>query len=111
MNCHSYSYGMTKEKKKKKKNLLGEQTRDHGVTTAKTNQPLNGVGKKRCLEEYSHDEDEIWKMAYAMSEDATIEELREIKNNLLSLTEPEYVQTFDVFGNIEDDPKEFHEHY
>ncbi|KAG9304665.1 hypothetical protein G9A89_021445 [Geosiphon pyriformis] len=46
-----------------------------------------------------------------MSEGATTEELREIKNNSLSLPEPEYVQMFDVFGNIENDPEEFHEHY
>ncbi|KAG9299027.1 hypothetical protein G9A89_020340 [Geosiphon pyriformis] len=63
------------------------------------------------LEKYLHNEDEIWRMAYAMLESATTEELREIKNNSLSLPEPEYVQTFDVFGNIEDDPEEFHEHY
>ncbi|KAG9296149.1 hypothetical protein G9A89_014741 [Geosiphon pyriformis] len=50
-------------------------------------------------------------MAYAMSEGATTEELREIKNNLLSLPEPKYIQIFDVFGNIEDELKEFHEHF
>ncbi|KAG9302368.1 hypothetical protein G9A89_011418 [Geosiphon pyriformis] len=51
-----------------------------------------------------------WRIAYAMSEGATTEELREIKNNLLSLPEPEYVQIFDVFGNIEDELEKFHEH-
>ncbi|KAG9302042.1 hypothetical protein G9A89_021086 [Geosiphon pyriformis] len=50
-------------------------------------------------------------MAYAMLEGTTTEELREIKNNLLSLPEPKYVQTFDAFGNIKDNPKEFHKHY
>ncbi|KAG9289669.1 hypothetical protein G9A89_014404 [Geosiphon pyriformis] len=46
-----------------------------------------------------------------MSEDATTEELREIKDNPLSLPEPEYIQTFDVFSNVEDNLEEFHEHY
>ncbi|KAG9291013.1 hypothetical protein G9A89_012885 [Geosiphon pyriformis] len=63
----------------------------------------------RCLEGYSHNEDEIWRMAYAISEDATTEELREIKNNPLFLPKPEYVQTFNVFGNIKDNSEEFHE--
>ncbi|KAG9296084.1 hypothetical protein G9A89_011936 [Geosiphon pyriformis] len=65
----------------------------------------------RHLEEYPHDEDEIWRMAYAMSKGATTEKLREIKNNSLSLSEPEYVQIFDVFSDIEDNSEEFHEHY
>ncbi|KAG9304328.1 hypothetical protein G9A89_019890 [Geosiphon pyriformis] len=34
-----------------------------------------------------------------------------IKNNSLSLLESEYVQTFNIFGNIEDDLEEFHEYY
>ncbi|KAG9301372.1 hypothetical protein G9A89_018044 [Geosiphon pyriformis] len=54
---------------------------------------------------------EIWRMAYAMLKGTTTEELREIKNNPLSLPEPKYVQTFDAFSNIEDNPKEFYEHY
>ncbi|KAG9288704.1 hypothetical protein G9A89_004323 [Geosiphon pyriformis] len=75
--------------------------------------PINDIWKRalRHLEKYLHDEDEIWRMAYAMSKGATTEELREIKDNPLSLPEPEYVQTFDVFDNVEDDPKKFHEHY
>ncbi|KAG9285008.1 hypothetical protein G9A89_009818 [Geosiphon pyriformis] len=51
------------------------------------------------------------RMVYAKTEGATTSELLEIKNNFLSLPEPKYVQTFDVFGNIEDDPKKFYEHY
>ncbi|KAG9295110.1 hypothetical protein G9A89_006091 [Geosiphon pyriformis] len=65
----------------------------------------------RHLERYPHNEDEIWRMVYAMLEGAITEELKEIKNNLLSLSEPEYVQTFNVFGNIEDNPEKFYEHY
>ncbi|KAG9289701.1 hypothetical protein G9A89_014436 [Geosiphon pyriformis] len=63
------------------------------------------------LEGYPYDEDEIWRMAYAMSEDATTEELREIKDNPLLLSEPEYVQMFNIFDNIENDTEKFHEHY
>ncbi|KAG9294138.1 hypothetical protein G9A89_021497 [Geosiphon pyriformis] len=51
------------------------------------------------------------KNLYAKAEDVTTSELLEIKNNPLFLPEPKYIQTFDVFGNIEDDPEEFHEHY
>ncbi|KAG9307522.1 hypothetical protein G9A89_003845 [Geosiphon pyriformis] len=65
----------------------------------------------RRLEGYPHDEHEIWRMMYAMAEGATASELWEIKTNLLSLPEPEYVAMFNVFGNIEDDSEEFHEHY
>ncbi|KAG9305121.1 hypothetical protein G9A89_007761 [Geosiphon pyriformis] len=45
------------------------------------------------------------------AEGVTISKLLEIKNNFLSLPEPEYILTFDVFGNIENDLEEFHEHY
>ncbi|KAG9286835.1 hypothetical protein G9A89_012385 [Geosiphon pyriformis] len=58
--------------------------------------------------------DNAWKqalIAYAKAESATTSELLKIKNNPLSLSKPEYVQTFDVFGNIEDNSKEFHKHY
>ncbi|KAG9287653.1 hypothetical protein G9A89_024003 [Geosiphon pyriformis] len=50
-------------------------------------------------------------MAYAKAEGVTTSKLLEIKNNPLSLPESEYVQTFDVFGNIKDNPKKFHKHY
>ncbi|KAG9296216.1 hypothetical protein G9A89_014808 [Geosiphon pyriformis] len=50
-------------------------------------------------------------MVYTKAEDMTTSKLLEIKNNPLSLPKPEYIQTFDVFGNIEDNPEEFHEHY
>ncbi|KAG9294229.1 hypothetical protein G9A89_021588 [Geosiphon pyriformis] len=50
-------------------------------------------------------------MAYAKAEGATTNKLLEIKNNSLLLLEPEYVQTFDIFVNIEDNLKEFHKHY
>ncbi|KAG9303789.1 hypothetical protein G9A89_018686 [Geosiphon pyriformis] len=58
--------------------------------------------------------DNTWKqalMAYVKAEGMTTSKLLEIKNNPLSLSEPEYIQTFDIFGNIEDDLKEFHKHY
>ncbi|KAG9294676.1 hypothetical protein G9A89_008155 [Geosiphon pyriformis] len=48
------------------------------------------------------------RMASAKTKGATISELLEIKNNSLSLPEPEYVQIFD---NVEDDFEEFHKHY
>ncbi|KAG9284734.1 hypothetical protein G9A89_003037 [Geosiphon pyriformis] len=54
---------------------------------------------------------ELWRMAYVKAEGVTTSELLEIKNNSLSLPKPEYVQTFNVFGNIEDNPEEFHKHY
>ncbi|KAG9289491.1 hypothetical protein G9A89_003650 [Geosiphon pyriformis] len=60
---------------------------------------------------YPHDKHELWRIAYVKTESATTSKLLEIKNNLLFLSEPEYVQTFNIFGNIEDDPEEFHEHY
>ncbi|KAG9291017.1 hypothetical protein G9A89_012889 [Geosiphon pyriformis] len=53
----------------------------------------------------------IWRMASTKAEDAMTSELLEIKNNPLSFPKPKYVQMFNVFGNIEDNPKEFHEHY
>ncbi|KAG9303545.1 hypothetical protein G9A89_018441 [Geosiphon pyriformis] len=55
--------------------------------------------------------DETCQMAYAKAEGVTTSELLKIKNNFLSLSEPEYVQIFDIFGNIKNDPEEFHEHY
>ncbi|KAG9296632.1 hypothetical protein G9A89_002903 [Geosiphon pyriformis] len=50
-------------------------------------------------------------MAYAKAKDTTTSKLLKIKNNSLSLPEPKYIQTFDIFDNIEDDLEEFHEHY
>ncbi|KAG9288708.1 hypothetical protein G9A89_004327 [Geosiphon pyriformis] len=78
-----------------------------------TGTPINNAWKQtlRRLEGYPHNKDEIWRMAYVMSEGATTEKLREIKDNPLSLPKPEYIQMFDIFGNIKDDPEEFHEHY
>ncbi|KAG9307344.1 hypothetical protein G9A89_017173 [Geosiphon pyriformis] len=75
--------------------------------------PIDDIWK-RALQQlggYSHDKHELWRMVYVKTEGITTSELLKIKNNLLSLLEPEYVQTFDVFGNIKDNPKEFHEHY
>ncbi|KAG9296556.1 hypothetical protein G9A89_015148 [Geosiphon pyriformis] len=46
-------------------------------------------------------------MVSAKAEGVTTSELLEIKNNPLALPEPEYVLTFNVFGNIEDDWKNF----
>ncbi|KAG9286353.1 hypothetical protein G9A89_014519 [Geosiphon pyriformis] len=50
-------------------------------------------------------------MVSVKAEGITTNKLLEIKNNPLFLSEPEYVQTFDIFGNIEDDLEEFHKHY
>ncbi|KAG9293964.1 hypothetical protein G9A89_019302 [Geosiphon pyriformis] len=68
-----------------------------------------GMCNETC--QYSHDKDKLWRIVYAKAEDTTTSKLLEIKNNPLLLPEPEYVQTFNVFGNIEDNPKEFHKHY
>ncbi|KAG9299368.1 hypothetical protein G9A89_014016 [Geosiphon pyriformis] len=51
------------------------------------------------------------KMISVKAESATTSKLLEIKNNPLSLPKPEYIMTFDIFGNIEDDSKYFYEHY
>ncbi|KAG9285970.1 hypothetical protein G9A89_022646 [Geosiphon pyriformis] len=50
-------------------------------------------------------------MMNAKAEGVTTSELLEIKNNPLSLLESEYVLTFDIFGNIENNPEEFYKHY
>ncbi|KAG9287829.1 hypothetical protein G9A89_017424 [Geosiphon pyriformis] len=50
-------------------------------------------------------------MASAKTEGMTISELLKIKNNPLFFPEPEYIQTFNVFGDIENDSEEFHKHY
>ncbi|KAG9307080.1 hypothetical protein G9A89_016908 [Geosiphon pyriformis] len=42
------------------------------------------------FEEYPHDENELWRMVYVKAEGATTSKLLKIKNNLLSLPEPEY---------------------
>ncbi|KAG9294288.1 hypothetical protein G9A89_021647 [Geosiphon pyriformis] len=75
--------------------------------------PIDNTWKQvlRQLKKYFHDKHELWRMASVKAEDTTTSELLEIKNNPLSLPEPEYVQTFDIFGNIEDNLEEFHEHY
>ncbi|KAG9304104.1 hypothetical protein G9A89_006014 [Geosiphon pyriformis] len=65
----------------------------------------------RHLERYPHDEHKIWRMASTMAEGATISELLEIKNNPLTLLEPKYIVTFNVFDDVKNDPKQFHEHY
>ncbi|KAG9284595.1 hypothetical protein G9A89_004637 [Geosiphon pyriformis] len=44
-------------------------------------------------------------------EGVTTNKLLKIKNNLLSLPESKYILTFNVFNNIENDPKQFYEHY
>ncbi|KAG9297814.1 hypothetical protein G9A89_000119 [Geosiphon pyriformis] len=63
------------------------------------------------LEGYLHNKHELWRMVYVKAEGTTTSKLLEIKNNPLSLPEPKYIQIFDIFGNIEDNSKEFHEHY
>ncbi|KAG9301530.1 hypothetical protein G9A89_008382 [Geosiphon pyriformis] len=54
---------------------------------------------------------EVIQIANVKAEGITTSKLLEIKNNPLSLFEPEYVQTFDIFGNIKDNLEEFHKHY
>ncbi|KAG9288006.1 hypothetical protein G9A89_017601 [Geosiphon pyriformis] len=44
--------------------------------------------------------DKTCQMTSTKAEDMTISKLLEIKNNPLSLSEPEYIQIFDVFGDI-----------
>ncbi|KAG9300152.1 hypothetical protein G9A89_010562 [Geosiphon pyriformis] len=50
-------------------------------------------------------------MVSTKAEGATTSKLLEIKNNLLTLLKPEYVPMFNVFSNIKDDLKKFHEYY
>ncbi|KAG9306532.1 hypothetical protein G9A89_004729 [Geosiphon pyriformis] len=59
--------------------------------------PINDAWKRvlEQLEEYPHDKDELWRMAYAKTEDMTTSKLLEIKNNPLSFLESKYIQTFD----------------
>ncbi|KAG9296607.1 hypothetical protein G9A89_015199 [Geosiphon pyriformis] len=52
-----------------------------------------------------------WKNILTMNMKSGKCKLLEIKNNPLSLPKPEYILTFNVFGNMKDDLKEFHEHY
>ncbi|KAG9285471.1 hypothetical protein G9A89_010946 [Geosiphon pyriformis] len=73
-------------------------------------------GKKLLLMGACCGDDEEYSIATklyssAKAKDTTTSELLEIKNNSLLLSEPEYILTFNIFGNIEDDPEEFHEHY
>ncbi|KAG9299188.1 hypothetical protein G9A89_013836 [Geosiphon pyriformis] len=93
---HRYFFGTTREKRRKTKNLLGILTKTGKLIMTKMNQQTGN---------------ELWRMAYAKAESMTISKLLEIKNNPLSLPEPKYVQTFNVFGNIEDNSEEFYEHY
>ncbi|KAG9301113.1 hypothetical protein G9A89_012496 [Geosiphon pyriformis] len=87
---------------------IGRQQHDIIVAHASLNMMAD---HQKHLEGYPHDKHEIWRMVYAMTEGATASELWEIKTNPLSLPEPEYAVTFDIFGNVEDDPEEFYEHY
>ncbi|KAG9303590.1 hypothetical protein G9A89_018486 [Geosiphon pyriformis] len=75
--------------------------------------PIDDIWKQalRQLKRYSHDKHKLWRMANAKAESMTTSELLKIKNNPLSLFEPEYILMFNVFSNIEDDLEEFHEHY
>ncbi|KAG9303184.1 hypothetical protein G9A89_004274 [Geosiphon pyriformis] len=50
-------------------------------------------------------------MASVKAESTTTRKLLEIKNNPLFLSESEYVMTFNIFGNIENNPEYFHKHY
>ncbi|KAG9307415.1 hypothetical protein G9A89_017244 [Geosiphon pyriformis] len=52
-----------------------------------------------------------WRMASVMAEGATTSKLLKIKNNLLTLLEPKYIPTFNVFGNIENNLEKFYKYY
>ncbi|KAG9294307.1 hypothetical protein G9A89_001812 [Geosiphon pyriformis] len=84
---------------------LSYLTKKCGMTFLDVEKPATKHAK------YSHDKHKLWRIAYAKAEGMTTSELLEIKNNPLSLSESKYVQTFNIFGNIEDDPEEFYEHY
>ncbi|KAG9284022.1 hypothetical protein G9A89_022796 [Geosiphon pyriformis] len=100
LSCLTKKYGIT---------FLGKK--GHMMRHAKT--PIDNAWKKalRQLKEYPHDKHELWRIAYAKTEGTTTSKLLEIKNNSLFFPKPEYIQTFDVFGNIKDNPEKFHEHY
>ncbi|KAG9302591.1 hypothetical protein G9A89_007295 [Geosiphon pyriformis] len=74
-----------------------------------------GICNKTCqytilINDWHYDD---WKDIHTMNMNSGEWQVKllEIKNNPLSLSELEYVLIFDVFGNIEDNPEEFHEHY
>ncbi|KAG9305919.1 hypothetical protein G9A89_016572 [Geosiphon pyriformis] len=50
-------------------------------------------------------------MTNTMAEGVTTSKLLEIKNNPLTLPEPEYIVTFNIFDDVKDDLKQFHKHY
>ncbi|KAG9286170.1 hypothetical protein G9A89_010184 [Geosiphon pyriformis] len=64
-----------------------------------------------CLDGYPHDKDEIWRMANTKVEGALLSEILEIKNNSPKPTDIVLVLNLDAFIDLENSPKEFHEHY
>ncbi|KAG9298255.1 hypothetical protein G9A89_002743 [Geosiphon pyriformis] len=86
---------LTTWKWKKDNNKRKEKEEEEGGTCDETCQYTILIND--WLKKYPHDEHEIWRMASAKVEGATTSELLEIKNNPLSLFEPEYVLIFDVF--------------
>ncbi|KAG9301836.1 hypothetical protein G9A89_004515 [Geosiphon pyriformis] len=63
------------------------------------------------LEEYPHNKDEIWRIANAKVEDASPNEILEIKNNPPKPTDIVLVLNPDVFLDLKNSPEEFYEHY
>ncbi|KAG9299305.1 hypothetical protein G9A89_013953 [Geosiphon pyriformis] len=64
-----------------------------------------------CLKSYPHDEDEIWQMANAKVEGASLSEILEIKNNPPEPMDIVLVLNLDTFLDLENSPEEFYKHY
>ncbi|KAG9301003.1 hypothetical protein G9A89_018955 [Geosiphon pyriformis] len=80
-------------------------------TTGRTLITIANYVTSNATEGYLHDEDEIWQMANAKVESALPSEILEIKNNSPEPTDIVLVLNPDAFINLENSPKEFHEHY
>ncbi|KAG9302829.1 hypothetical protein G9A89_009606 [Geosiphon pyriformis] len=50
-------------------------------------------------------------MTSTIAKGVTTSKLLEIKNNPLTLPEPEYIVTFDIFDNVKDNSEQFYEYY
>ncbi|KAG9293007.1 hypothetical protein G9A89_016369 [Geosiphon pyriformis] len=64
-----------------------------------------------CLDSYTHDEEEIWRMANTKVEGATPSEILEIKNNFPELVNIIHISNSDAFIDKETGPENFHEYY
>ncbi|KAG9290273.1 hypothetical protein G9A89_022249 [Geosiphon pyriformis] len=68
-------------------------------------------GSISCLDDYPHNEGEIWRMVNAKIEDALPSEILEIKNNPSKPVKVVLIPNPDAFLDIETGPEKFYEHY